>query len=106
MAVMAAVLMKKRRKESEEVNKMGMYDWVDGITAYCPQCGKQLGQDFQTKDFEDRLRFLNHYKPGDTLPKERESESSLQIYSICKHCNLFTNIFLIIEDDILTDKMC
>ncbi len=83
---------------------MGMHDYIDNITAYCPQCGKKLTENFQTKDFKDP--FLNHYKPGDTVPEDRETYSYIDTYSICQNCRLLVNIGLVVEDNVLTDKFC
>jgi len=82
---------------------MGMHDYIDNVTAYCPQCGKNL-TGFQTKDFECPL--LNHYKIGDIVPEDRDCTSYVTTYTICNNCGLFTNIFLIVEDNVLTDEMC
>ena len=83
---------------------MGMHDYIDNITAYCPQCGEKLTDNFQTKDFE--RPFLDHYKPGDTIPEDREIESCVETYTICQNCHLLVNIALVVEDNILTDNFC
>lgn len=76
---------------------MGMYDIIDGITVYCAKCGKIVTNDFQTKDIE--RPFLEHYKPGDTIPKDREFENMLEIHSICEHCEFFVSVYIKILDD-------
>lgn len=79
-----------------------MFDTIDNITAYCPGCGKILRRDFQTKDLE---RMLDHYKPGDFMPADREHESWIRIHTGCEHCDLFVRLYLAIENDKLTDKL-
>jgi hypothetical protein len=80
---------------------MGMFDYIDDITAYCPQCGRRLTDAFQTKDFGESIRFLEHYKPGDTLPEDRDAVAFIQVYNICTHCKLFTNIYLVVQNNVL-----
>ena len=83
---------------------MGMHDYIDNITAHCPQCREKLTENFQTKDFEDP--FLNHYTPGDTVPEDRNIISCVEAYTICQNCKLLVNIGLVVEDNVLTDKFC
>lgn len=82
---------------------MGMYDHIDNVTAYCPQCGEKL-TGLQTKDFFDP--FLEHYGPGDRLPEDRKEVAYITAYAICDNCGLFTNMFFEVDKDILIGKMC
>lgn len=82
---------------------MGMYDYIDNVTVYCPKCGNVITNNFQTKAFTEP--FLDHYKPGDKISPNRIDEDCIEIHSICENCNLFTAVYLKVVDDVLTDEL-
>lgn len=82
---------------------MAMYDIIDGVTVYCPQCGKVITNNFQTKNFPYPM--LNHYKVGDELPHNRDNEDYIEIHSICENCALFTGVYINVIDNILKDTL-
>jgi hypothetical protein len=82
---------------------MGMFDYVDNITVYCPKCGNVITNNFQTKDFV--APFLEHYSPGDEIPTDRDDEDYIEIHSICEECELFTGVYLKVVGNTLTNEI-
>lgn len=82
---------------------MGMYDIINGVTVYCHKCGNVITDEFHTKDFDYPI--LHEYNIGDEVPSNREDEDYIEIHSICKTCDLFTSLYVAIDNDILTDRL-
>ena len=82
---------------------MGMFDYVDDITVYCQKCGNVITNDFQTKSFVGP--FLEHYKPGDEIPTDRDDEDCIEVHSMCENCDLFTGVYLKVTGNILTNEL-
>lgn len=84
---------------------MGMYDIIEGVTVYCPKCGNVITNTFQTKDLAEP--FLEHYKPGDEIPSDREFDDCIEIHSICGNCQLLTGVYVAVGvfNNILTDEL-
>ena len=83
------------------MNKLGMFDIIENLTIYCPQCGKVIEDELQTKSFEHPG--LHHYKIGDKLSSDdRNYDDHIEVHGICDNCNLLTRVWLRVVDDILT----
>ena len=81
---------------------MGLYDVIDDVTVYCPQCGKQITDQFQTKSFV--YMGLDHYKIGNKIPETGNNHDWIEIHAICDNCDLFVSVNLKVINGILTDK--
>lgn len=81
---------------------MGMYDIIEGIPVYCPQCGKIITNSFHTKDFV--YPAVKCYAVGDRVPTDREDDDFIEIHSICENCALFVSVYINIRNDTLTNE--
>lgn len=98
------------KNANSEVNNMGMYDVVEGITVYCPKCGKLVEGDWKTKSMECQI---NRYKPGDRLRIKTRCDC-IEVYAFCPDCLLFgeeyteymVRVWLLVQDGVLTGELC
>jgi thymidine kinase len=81
---------------------MGLYDTIDNIKAYCPKCGNEITNSWQTKDF---LSCMDHYKNGDEIPDDRIHKNWVEIHTICHECNLFVSLHLNVIGGLITDEI-
>lgn len=92
---------------------MGMFDEIEGLTIFCPRCGKLVDNTFQTKSLEC---CLHKYKPGDNVQTSHDIDPMydwIEVHARCPNCktgkygsdSYLVSVNLRVENGILTKEL-